>query len=448
MANKAESVKAVTTRRSFVRTGAAGLAAAGVTDAAFSRRAPETLALDGGAKSVTVPPDRQAELTKWPRYGTEEKKALLEMLESNKFYEEIPLLENELKDHLKAPYVKAHCNGTSALISMFFALDFPRGSEILAPSYTAWATTAPMHIFGYVPVFVDINPRTMTFDLDHAKKHLTPRARALLPMHSFGNPCDMDQICDFAKERGLVVVEDAAQAQGASLQGKPVGTWGSIGAFSFQASKILPAVEGGAGAYQTREYYERATTFGNYELPRRFPEDSPYRKYGGTGMGPKFRIHPLAAAIARRQLRGMEERNALVDMQVRKLTDRLVELPGISRPYCRPDAKRVYWVSNILFFDEAKAGCPKETLMKALRAEGVRIASGEYDEQHKYVLYSEPKWWHHPVQIPKDLPGTTQVNRTAVRMPLFYEEAPELIEQYVQAFEKVWAKRSHLAKST
>lgn len=433
------------TRRSFVRATATVVAGAGA--AARSRAAAETLALNGGSPAVSIPAARQVEISRWPRYRDEEKKAVLEMFDSNRYYQEIPILETELKDHLQVPYVKAHCNGTSALMSMFFALDLPRGSEILAPSYTAWATTAPMHLFGYVPVFVDINPRTMTFDLAHAKKHLTARTRALLPMHSFGNPCDMDEICAFAKERGLVVVEDAAQAQGASLQGRQVGTWGAIGAFSFQVSKILPAIEGGAGVYQTGEHYERATMFGNYELPASFPEDSPYRGYAGTGMGPKFRIHPLAAAIARRQLRAMDERNPLVDRQVRQLTDRLVELPGLSQPYCRPDATRVYWGSHILFLDEAKAGCPKEILMKGLQAEGVRVRDGRYDEQHKYRLYSEAKWWHHPVRIPEDLPGTTQVNRTAMRMPLFYEAAPDLIAQYVKAFEKVWAHRSRLARS-
>jgi dTDP-4-amino-4,6-dideoxygalactose transaminase len=242
------------------------------------------------------------------------------------------------------------------------------------------------------------------------------------------------------------VVEDAAQAQGASLQGKPVGTWGSIGEFSMQASKILPAIEGGLGVYQTREYYERATVFGNYELARTFPEDSPYRVYQGTGMGPKLRIHPLAAAIARRQLRGMDARNAVVDANVRKLTDRLVHLPGLAVPYCRPDAQRVYWGSHLLFLDDAKAGCSKDALMKALRAEGVPISNGSYDEQHKYKLYAEAKWWHHPVEIPAELPGTAQVNRTAARMPLFYGEADDVIEQYVKAFEKVWARRGELAK--
>ncbi|HWQ52287.1 MAG TPA: DegT/DnrJ/EryC1/StrS family aminotransferase [Bryobacteraceae bacterium] len=424
------------TRRSFVLGSAA---VAGIATAT------EALALDGGPKAVTVPAERYQQVTRWPRYGDEEKKALVELLDNNRCYQEIPALESELKDYLKTPYAKAHCNGTSALMSMFFALDLPAGSEILAPSYTAWATTAPMHFFHYVPVFVDINPRTMTFDLEDARRKLTPRTKAVLPMHSFGAVCDMDQICDFAKEKGLIVLEDAAQAQGASLKGKPVGTWGAIGAFSFQNSKVLPAIEGGAGVYQTREYYERATMYGNYELPG-LPADSPYAIYKGTGAGPKTRIHPLAAAIARRQLRALDSRNVIVDAQVRKLTDQLIELPGLSRPFTRPDAKRVYWGSHLMFIDEGKAGCPKETLMKALRAEGVQVGPGSYDEQHKYKLYSEAKWWHHPVVIPKSLPGTAQVNKTAVRLPLFRDEAPELVEQYVAAFKKVWAKRAQLAK--
>src|SRR5439155_347450 len=158
----------------------------------------------------------------------------------------------------------------------------------------------------------------MTFDLEYARKRLNSRTKAVLPMHSFGNPCDMDLICDFAKRHGLVVLEDAAQAEGAAVQGKPVGTWGSIGVFSFQSSKLLPAIEGGMGMYQTREHYERATIFGEYAAAGSFPADSPYRGYQGTGMGPKLRIHPLAAAIARVQLRKLDVHNAMIDIQLRR----------------------------------------------------------------------------------------------------------------------------------
>lgn len=435
-------MRAKSTRRSFVSAGAAALAAGG----ASARAAIETLAMSGGPKAVTMPADRQAEISKWPRYGEEEKRALLELLDNNRSYAEIPLLEKEMKEHLNAPFVKAHINGTSALMSMFFAVDLPPGSEIMTPSYTASATIVPMRFFGYVPIFVDINPRTACFDLDYAARHLTSRTRAVVPMHTRGVPCDMDQISAFAREHGLLVLEDAAQAQGASLQGKPMGTWGEAGVFSFQASKILPTIEGGMGIYQNRELYERATAFGNYDLPESFPKDSPYREYHDTGFGPKFRIHPLAAAIARKQLKTLDGRLATLGAQMKTLNERLAQLPGVSAQYCRPDAKRVYWAGNLLFLDEAKAGCPKETLIKALRAEGVRISSSTYPEQHRFKIYSEAKWWNHKPQIPEVLPGCAEVNRKSVTMPLFHVEASELIEQYAAAFEKVWAKRSSLVK--
>src|SRR5438552_4406969 len=434
-----------TTRRTFLETGSMAVLGLTAPGRARATRVGKSLALSGGPKTVTFPADKTEAIVKWPRYGEEEKSAVMSLMASNEWYEEIPALEKEMKEYFSVPYVKSHMNGTSALLSLFFALDLPTGSEILAPSYTAWATTAPMHIFGYVPVFVDINPRTMTFDLEYAQKCVNSRTKAVLPMHSFGNPCDMDEIGDFAKQRGLIVLEDAAQACGASVKGKPVGTWGSIGIFSFQSSKILPPIEGGLGMYQTREYYERATTFGNYELPETFPKDSPYRVYQGTGMGPKLRIHPLAAAIARRQLPKIAEHNAMVDAQLRRLNERISQLPGVSHPHTRPDAKRVYWAANMIFIDEQKAGAPLAALLKALRAEGVEASPGYYDEQHRYKLYAEAKWWHHPVVIPQDLHGTAQVNKQAVHLPIFHDEASELIEQYAIAFEKVWARRAELA---
>lgn len=445
VAKYASSKSAKTNRRAFLETGSAALLGLSLPGRGISSPRNAALAVSGGAPAVSVPKDKIASIVKWPRFGEEEKSTVVRLLDNDEFYEEIPLLEKEMKEHFGVPYVKAHMNGTSALQSLFFALDLPPGSEILAPSYTAWATTAPMHMFGYVPAFVDIDPRTMTFDVEYAKKCVNSRTKAVLPMHSFGNPCDMDLISDFAKEHGLILLEDAAQAYGASVKQKPVATWGAIGIFSFQASKVLPGIEGGMGLYQSREHYERATTFGNYELPHTFPPDSPYRGYEGTGMGLKLRMHPLAAAILRIQMRKVAAQSALVDAQTRRLNQRLAQLPGISIPYTRPDAQRVYWAANKIFIDEQKAGVPRAELLKALRAEGVAASPGPYDEQHRYKLYSEAKWWHHPVVIPDDLKGTTQVNKQAVNLPIFRAEAPDLVEQYAQAFEKVWAHRTEIS---
>jgi len=125
-------------RRLFVSadTSAAAAAAAGGKV--------ESLALHGGAEAVSFPADRHSTLTKWPRYRDTDKQAVLDLVESNRYYQEIPLLEKEPQAQVGVPLCKAHCKGTSALMSMFFALDLPAGSEILVPSYTASATIVPM----------------------------------------------------------------------------------------------------------------------------------------------------------------------------------------------------------------------------------------------------------------------------------------------------------------
>jgi dTDP-4-amino-4,6-dideoxygalactose transaminase len=430
------------TRRSLIGAGGAAVGLAARRAAA----ARETLALDGGAKAVTIPEAEQRAISRWPRYGRAELEAIQALMESNRYYEENARFEQAWKKYLGAAYVKSHMNCTSALTSMFFALDLPPGSEIMAPSYTFFATILPMRFFGYVPIFVDSDPRTCCFDLEDAKKKLTPRTRAMIPMHAWGMPCEMDHIMDFAKQHGLIVIEDAAQAHGASMQGKKVGTWGAVACFSFQTSKVLPSVEGGMGVYQTRELFERATAFGHYEAPPTYPQESAYRKYEGTGFGQKYRMHPFAAAVALKQLESLDERNALVESQVRRLNDRICQLPGLSEPRKRPDQVRAYYYANMLFLDEKKAGFSRETLVKALKAEGVPASVWIYPEQHKFAIYSEEKWWHHKPNVPRVLAGCEQINRTHLFVPLMYQEAPELIEQYARAFEKLWAHRDKLAK--
>jgi dTDP-4-amino-4,6-dideoxygalactose transaminase len=435
------------TRRSFFQAGAVAVTGLAATSQSHAKPT-DTLAMNGGPKAVTFPASRFAALTKWPRYGAEEKKALFDLIDSGKYYEELSLFESEWQAFTKAPFAKAHMNGTSAETAMFFATFLPPGSEIMVPSHTFFATVAPMRFFGYVPVFIDVDPHTANFDVEYAAKHLTKQTRALCPVHSSGLPCEMDKITDFAKKNGLMLLEDAAHAQGASMQGKTMGTWGVMGITSFQASKPMPGIEGGMGMYQTREYYERAATFGHYEDPPKFAKDSPYRGYNGTGFGQKYRMHPFAAAVLRQRLRGLDELNDVTRKRVRSLNDQLITLAGLSEPFCRPDQKRIYYGGNRLCFDAKKAGFSKAAAIKALKAEGIAIRGTEVlQEQHKFKLYSEAKWWHHAPQIPDVLPGDEELSKISLGLPLFYEDVPELVDQYVKAFEKVWAHKAELAKT-
>ncbi len=447
MQNPAPKDSAPCSRRNFLKTSTVMVAGLSVADYGFAAPKTEKLAMAGGGKTVNWPKDRMAALTKWPRYGDAEKQAINTLLDNNKFYDELPAFEKEWKEYTQSPFVKNHINGTSALTSMYFALDLPPGSEIMVPSYTFFATCLAMRFFGCVPIFIDIDPKTATWDVEDAKRKLTPRTRAVVPMHSWGLPCQMDLIGDWAKEKGLIVLEDAAHAHGASMQGKKMGTWGLMGIYSFQASKVMPSVEGGMGMYQTREYFERAAAFGEYNDPAKFPKDSPVRAYEGTGFGQKYRMHPLAAALARQQLKGLDRLNALVEKNVRAMNDRLTKLEGIAEPLCRPEQRRVYYHRNMLLMDFKQLGFTRDALIKALKAEGVDVNFWDYPEQHKLKIYSEAKWWHHAPTIPPSMPGNAYVNANHLFLPLIYGDAPELIDQYVAAFEKVWSHRVDLAKA-
>ncbi len=431
-------------RRTFLKSAGALAAGLSVGRAAVGSSYKETLALDGGPKAVTSSQARGA--ASWPQYGEAEAEAMQELLKSPG-YGPLAAFEKDWKQFTGSAHVKSHCNGTSALTSMFFALDLPPGSEIMVPSYTFFATIVPMRLFGLVPVFVDINPRTLNLDIEDAKKRLTKNTKAIVPVHWIGLPCCMDHICDWAKEKGLIVLEDAAHAHGAKLKGKRMGTWGRMGIFSYQASKPLPAIEGGMGMYQEQEDYERATTFGHYGVPASFPDGSKYKKFNGTGLGGKFRMHPMAAALARCQLKGLDERNAKGAAQVQRLNKRILQLPGLyEQTSGRADVTRLHYAWNMLFIDEKEAGMSRATAVKALAAEGVSTSAFGYRLQHKCDLYKEAKWWHHAPVIP-DLPMSEKANATAIPLPYFTSEVPELVDQYAAAFEKVWAKRDKLGKA-
>ena len=335
---------------------------------------------------MTVPLKKQLPVLKWPQYAAAEKDAVKAALDCDcgNVYHYLYDLEDKWRKYVGTPFVKSHMNGTSAITAMFFALDVPPGSEIMVPSYTFFGAIVPMRLFGYVPVFVDINPRTATFDVEHAKRVLTPRVKAVMPMHSWGLPCEMDHVLAFAKEKGLHVLEDCAHAHGASMQGKKMGSFGRMGIYSYQGTKPLPGLEGGMGMYQRREDFERAASFGHYEVCGNYPaashyarnglsKNSPYHKYEGTGLCMKLRMHPLAAVLILKQMETLDARNAMINRQVRQINDRICQLPGLSEPVCRSDQQRVYYSTNMLFIDEAKAGCASNAHQGASGRGGLRL---------------------------------------------------------------------------
>ena len=155
----------------------------------------------------------------------------------------------------------------------------------------------------------------------------------------------------------------------------------------------------------------------------------------------KLRMHPVAAALARCQLRDLPARVVAGAEQMRRLNERLTSLPGLSAQRTRPDCQRVYYDWNALFLDEKRAGMSREECVGALVAEGVAAKAYVYPLQHEKPLYAESQWWHHPPVIPDVLPGSNEANATMIGVRYLTSDQPELVEQYVRAFEKVWARR-------
>lgn len=447
MKNKTKKSGTLKTRRTFIKS--TGLVSAGLilTPPVFTmaggrpRAVKEALALNGGPKAVTA---SHEDSTTWPRYGAEEEKAVLEVLRKPSSYEPNDVFEEAWKKHFNLPYCKAHFNGTSAITAMFFALKLPPGSEIMVPCATFWATITPMRFFGLVPIFIDINPVTLNLDLEDAKRKLTKNTKAIFPVHISGMPADIDHISEFANEKGLILLEDSCHAHGASLNGKYMGTWGRMACFSFQASKPLPSIEGGMGNYQNKEDYDRATMLGHYEFAGRLGKDSNYSKYS-YGFGMKLRMHPMAAALAKCQLEKLDKRNAILKAQVRKLNDRITKLPGLYEQQNRSDVDRVYYGGNWLYFNEKEAGFPRDICIKALKAEGVSVNVHGAQFLAKNPIYHEAEWWHHMPIIANKFPGVEDREKRGMGLPYFTREMPELTEQYIKAFEKVWAHRKSLA---
>ena len=207
---------------------AGGAAIAGLTLTGGVSAAPlEKLALEGGPKSVTVAEEITAALTRWPRYGDAEKQALHALIDNNKFYDELPLFEDEWKAYTGSPFVKAHMNGSSALTSMYFALDLPPGSEVMVPSYTFFSACLAMRFSGLVPIFVDIDPKTACFDLEDAKRKHT--AHQAVESCTLGPALRNDRIWEWCNERAWSPsTRRTARRRDAGQEDRHVGRYGHL----------------------------------------------------------------------------------------------------------------------------------------------------------------------------------------------------------------------------
>jgi perosamine synthetase len=416
------------------------------------------LAAFGG--TAAVPRDRRR--VDWPLVEDQDRKAVLEALDGAKLVSdaegENPV--STLEEHWAQRFGFEHCvavsTGTAALSLAVAALGVGPGDEVIVPALSFIATgLAPVHHMA-VPVFADVDPVTFNLDPDDVERRITARTAAIIPVHLHGAPADMDRLTDIARRHSLAVIEDAAQAPGATHRGRPVGGIGDAGAFSLQATKNIPTCgEGGllvTGNAELAESVRRGRQFGEVI------ESGRERGYVSYGLGWNHKMNAIQAACADAQLRRFDDYERARRRNVTEFLSRLSDLPGLRVPTARPDATHAWHILRFRFdpaafgLDAARPEALRAALRRLLRAEGVPMS------QYQLMPLPDQKVFVDRVGFGAGYPWT--VTGAPAAAPATDEDYPvaraviadsltlqkrhlhpgsgDLLGYYADAFEKVW----------
>jgi perosamine synthetase len=296
-----------------------------------------------------------------PFVGDEEIQAVAEAVRrgeiSGSFGDEIPGFEREFADYVGARHGAACTSGTTALQLAVAALDLEPGSEILVSASTNIATALAAFHNNCVPVPVDSEGETWNLDIDLIEGLITERTRAIIPVHLFGHPVDMDRLMEIAERHDLVVIEDCAESHGATVRGRMTGALGHMACFSFYANKIITTGEGGMVTTDDDSLAERLRYLRNlaFGQPRFLHEDA----------GFNFRMTGYQAAMGRVQLRKIDHILEQKRRVAHTYNELFAEVPGVQTPAEKDWARNVYWMYAITVGD----GFPlsRDELMGALR---------------------------------------------------------------------------------
>ena len=337
----------------------------------------DTLALLGGSPVRTRP------FPAWPVFDATDEARLVQALRSGAWGRLQGSEVSTFESHFAAMHGCAHgiamVNGTVSLRLALMAAGLQAEDEVIVPAYTFLSTATAVVEANCVPVFVDIDRDTFNIDPAAVEAAITPRTRAIIPVHFAGLTADMDAVMAIAGRHGLLVLEDAAHAHGAQHRGRPAGSIGHIASFSFQSSKNLTSGEGGIAITNDETLAEACQSMHNCG---RIPGGVWYEHHVISG---NYRLGEFQGAVLNTQLARLEAQTARRDANGRALAARLRSLPGL-HPQAEPD-----WCTRhsrhlfMLRVDGAQFGAPRAAVLQALQAEGIPCSGG-----YGYPLPDQP----------------------------------------------------------
>jgi perosamine synthetase len=388
---------------------------------------------------------------RWPDIRPEDRAAVAAVLERGVLggvgAPEMTALENEWAAFVGRSECLLFNSGTAAIHAALYGLGIGPGDEVITTAYTFAGTWQPILQQGAIPVFVDIDPRT--FDLDPAKVEaaITPRTRAIIAVHIGGMPADLDELLDIAERHGLVVIEDACQAHGATYHGQQVGSFGVVGCYSLNSSKILTGGEGGLLVADDPDVLARARRL------RTFGEDIPeltklqgwnFRPYTSHSIGWNYRHQEMPAALARSQLQRLPDYVAMGQRNAAVLTERLAGVAGITPPHVPSDRMSSFYHYRVRL-EPAELGLGhlpptvvRDALGKTLLAAGVGVELWHTQPAPAFPVFQD-RGGYDIADYPE---ATAMLDSSLViceaRYPIFVQPV-ELIEQYADTIREVVA---------
>jgi dTDP-4-amino-4,6-dideoxygalactose transaminase len=384
---------------------------------------------------------------RWPVVTAADRAALLEVLArgvlAGAAAPEARALEAEFARTVGVRFCLATNSGTAALHVALAAAGVGAGDEVIVPALSFIATAQAVRHQGAVPVFADVDRASYNIDPLDAAARITARTRAIVPVHLHGLPADMDAINELAAGAGLIVIEDAAQAHGALYRGRPVGALGAMAAFSLNATKNLPAGEGGLFVTDSEELCARAARvrFGGLEPPAKWNPARPLDDETdavATTTGWMYLPGELTAALARAQLGRLPETTARSQRNAARLGARLSRLPGVVPPAASADRTHVYHKYRVRL-DPGGAGLAvtaavlRDRVLERLQAEGVEAVRWQTAPLPAHPLFARPEPYPNAATA---LEGSLIIGSQSY--PLFAQPL-DVVEAWADAFEKVWA---------
>ncbi len=284
--------------------------------------------------------------------------------------------EKKFAQYVKSPHATSVCNGTVALHLALLALEIKPGDEIIVPTLTYVASVNTIIQTGAVPVFVDSIAETWQIDPADVRRKITPKTRAVMAVHLYGHPCDMQPLVDLCKEHNIFLIEDCAEAFGTYYRDQHVGTFGDIATFSFYGNKTLTTGEGGMVIMNNPDIFARAANLKNQGV-------STNLQYWHDAVGYNYRMTNICAAIGLAQLEKVDEILAKKRELAQRYKEGLKNLPLITHEEVNDDVRHSFWMCSILL-DDAKH---RDSLRNHLKEAGIETRPVFYPA-HLMTMYN------------------------------------------------------------